>query len=339
MMIFRRTNSLCASVLCGAVLATSIAPPLAASQTPAKRLFGAKRVAAALPAAVFGSYAKGCLAGGEKLEDDGPTWQAMRLSRNRHWAHPELIETVKKLSRDGKRVGWNGLLVGDLTQPRGGPMLTGHASHQAGLDADIWLTPMPDRRLSRKEREQLSATSMLFSRANGKLTNQKLDKNRFTKAHAGIIRTAAQYRNVERIFVHPTIKRELCQQYPNQPKWLRKVRAQFGHHYHFHVRIGCPAGSPGCKPQAPVPSYYGCDQATMDYWFKIAYGPPRKTKLGAKPAKPRKKREIRLQDLPQQCRVVLNAAARGGSGGIAAALDTRSIPVGRIAKPSFRPAR
>jgi penicillin-insensitive murein endopeptidase len=287
------SKSLIATVLCGTMLTTTLT---ASAQTPAKRLFGNKRVAAALPAAVFGSYAKGCLAGGEKLADDGPTWQAMRLSRNRHWAHPELIATVKKL------------------------------------------TPMPDRRLSRKEREQLSATSMLFRRSNGKLTNQKLDKNRFTKAHAGIIRTAAQYGNVERIFVHPTIKRELCQQYPNKPKWLRKVRAQFGHHYHFHVRIGCPAGSPGCKPQAAVPSY-GCDQATMDYWFKVAYGPPRKPKPGAKPVKPRKKREIRLQDLPSQCRVVLNASAKEGGGSIAAALAASSIPVGRIAKPSFRPVR
>ena len=96
------------------------------------------------------------------------------------------------LSRDGKNIGWNGLLVGDLTQPRGGPMLSGHASHQAGLDADVWLTPMPNRRLSNKEREQLSATSMLGRRSNGKLTNHKQDKKRFTSAHAGIIRTAAR---------------------------------------------------------------------------------------------------------------------------------------------------
>ena len=333
---FSLCKSVCTALLGSAMLATSLTSS-AAVEPPAKRLFGAQRVAAALPAAVYGSYAKGCLAGGEKLADDGPNWQAMRLSRNRHWAHPELIALVKQLSVDGKKVGWNGLLVGDLTQPRGGPMLTGHASHQAGLDADIWLTPMPDRRLSRKEREQLSATSMLFRRANGKLTNQKIDKKRFTKAHAGIIRTAAQYKNVERIFVHPTIKRELCQQNPNRPEWLRKVRAQFGHHYHFHIRIGCPTGSPGCKPQAPVPSY-GCDQATMDYWFKVAYGPPRKPKPGAKPPKPRKKREIMLQDLPNQCRVVLSSA---GTGGVAArdTLAALYVPSGRIAKPTFRPIR
>ena len=39
-------------------------------------------------------------------------------------------------------------------------MITGHESHQIGLDADIWLTPMPNRLLTRKERD-LMATSML----------------------------------------------------------------------------------------------------------------------------------------------------------------------------------
>ena len=110
-------QSIGAAMLGCALLGTSITPA-AAVEPPAKRLFGSKKVGAALPAAVYGSYAKGCLSGGEKLADDGPDWQAMRLSRNRHWAHPELIALVKQLSRDGKKVGWNGLLVGDLTQPR-----------------------------------------------------------------------------------------------------------------------------------------------------------------------------------------------------------------------------
>jgi penicillin-insensitive murein endopeptidase len=329
------------SKFCKLVGGTLVACAIIASSSPsgaetaAKQLFGAKKVAAALPASVYGSYAKGCVAGAERLPDDGKTWQAMRLSRNRHWAHPELITTVKRLSRDGKRVGWNGLLVGDLTQPRGGPMLSDHASHQAGLDADIWLTPMPDRRLTRKEREQLSATSMLGRNSKGQRSNQKLDKKRFTKAHAGIIRTAARYPNVERIFVHPTIKRELCNQYPKRPKWLRKIRAQFGHHYHFHVRIGCPAGSSKCKKQAAVPSM-GCDKATMDYWFKVAYGPRRKPKPGKKPAKPSKKRQITMKHLPSQCRAVLNAPGKGTTGK-SVSLHSAYVPAGRIATPSIRP--
>jgi hypothetical protein len=39
-------------------------------------------------------------------------------------------------------IGWGkGLYIGDISQPRGGPMTSGHASHQIGLDADIWMLP------------------------------------------------------------------------------------------------------------------------------------------------------------------------------------------------------
>ena len=86
----------------------------------------------------------------------------MRLSRNRNWGHPELIALLERFAGEVKKNNeWPGLLVGDISQPRGGPMLTGHASHQVGLDADIWFTPMPDHTLTKQEREDLSATSML----------------------------------------------------------------------------------------------------------------------------------------------------------------------------------
>ena len=297
-------------------VALSMATP-AVAEVPAKQLFGAKQDAAALKPAVYGSYARGCVAGAARLPDDGPTWQAMRLSRNRHWGHPAAVELTKRLSVDGRRVGWNGLLVGDLTQPRGGPMLTGHASHQAGLDVDIWLTPMPNRRLTAQERETLSATSML-KRIDGKLTNLQIDKSKFTDAHAGIIRTAAQYPEIERIFVHPVIKREMCERYPNRPAWLSKVRAQWKHHYHMHLRLGCPADSPGCKPQRAVPND-GCGQ-NLDWWFNVAYAPKKEpTKKAAsakmKAAKVKQKRRFRtLSQLHPACRVVLNAPGYDGLG-------------------------
>ena len=73
-----------------------------------------------------------------------------------------MIAFLERFSRKAKAEGvWNGILVGDISQPRGGPMLTGHASHQVGLDADVWLTPMPDRTLSREERETMSAVDMV----------------------------------------------------------------------------------------------------------------------------------------------------------------------------------
>ncbi|HJU33155.1 MAG TPA: penicillin-insensitive murein endopeptidase, partial [Hyphomicrobiaceae bacterium] len=93
---------------------------------PAKLLFGAAKSPAPMGARAIGFYAKGCLAGATALPIDGPAWQAMRLSRNRNWGHPKLVALVEKLAVEAKaHDGWSGLLVGDLSQPRGGPMLTG----------------------------------------------------------------------------------------------------------------------------------------------------------------------------------------------------------------------
>src|SRR4029453_2151024 len=100
--------------------------------------------------------------GGEALPINGPTWQVMRLSRNRNWGTPELVGLLEKLAAKVPKVSrWTRLLVGDMSQPRGGPMITGHASHQVGLDADVWLTPMPKRELTRVERAKTSATMMV----------------------------------------------------------------------------------------------------------------------------------------------------------------------------------
>src|SRR6476646_9903356 len=139
-------------------------PPLAHPDdpaTPAKELFGRKTAPAKMEARTIGFYAKGCLAGAMALPINGATWQVMRLSRNRNWGHPNLVQFLERLAAQAPKTGWHGLLVGDMSQTRGGPMLTGHASHQVGLDADIWLTPMPDRDLLRQAREEMSATMLV----------------------------------------------------------------------------------------------------------------------------------------------------------------------------------
>ena len=203
--------------------------------TPAKVLFGAAKGPAPLAARAIGFYAKGCLAGARAIPVDGPAWQVMRLSRNRMWGHPSLIELIERLAKDGKaHDGWFGLLVGDISQPRGGPMLTGHASHQVGLDADIWLTPMPDQRLTPREREDLSATSML---ADDKVS---VDPKVWTEAHGRIITRAASYPQVERVLVHPAIKKAICESKTLPREHLNKIRPYWGH-AHSH---GVPEGQP-----------------------------------------------------------------------------------------------
>src|ERR1700726_594682 len=173
-------------------------PPLANPNDPklgAKELFARKLLPAAMPTRVVGFYAKGCIAGAEQMPITGDTWQVMRLSRNRNWGHPDMVALLKRLSvKAHKEAGWPGILVGDMSQPRGGPMLTGHASHQIGLDADIWLTPMPNRELSRNEREEMSATSMV------RTDRLDIDPAVWTPNHLLVIRAAAQAARVGGIF-------------------------------------------------------------------------------------------------------------------------------------------
>lgn len=276
-------------------------PPLANPddpKTPARELFGRRPTAAQMQARSLGFYAKGCLAGAMALPINGKTWQVMRLSRNRNWGHPILIRYLEELSEKGAKVGWPGLLVGDLSQPRGGPMLTGHTSHQVGLDADIWFTPMPDRELTRREREQMSAT-MVVAR-----DRKDVDPKIWTPAHAAIIKTAAEGAKVERIFVNPAIKKALCRYNGPDRSWLRKVRAYWGHDYHFHVRLSCPPDSPTCRPQDPVPSGDGCGKA-LDFWFKPSILYPKPAPKPKTPPKP--KPQLTMNDLPPACRQVLLA--------------------------------
>ena len=264
---------------------------------PAKALFGAAKSPAPMAARAIGFYAKGCLAGAASLSVDGPTWQAMRLSRNRNWGHPELIALLEKLATDAKKHdGWPGLLVGDLSQPRGGPMLTGHASHQVGLDADIWLTPMPDRRLSAKEREELSATSMLAE------DRVSVDPKVWTDAHVRLLKRAASFAAVERIFAHPAIKKALCEAVPKDGdrKWLHKVRAYWGHHYHFHVRMACPKGSGNCEHQPALPNDDGCGKE-LTHWLALVKQPPKPGPPG--PPKP----ALTMAQLPAECGTVLSS--------------------------------
>ena len=267
-------------------------------KTPAKELFGRKTNAAAMKAQTIGFYSKGCLAGAAALPINGKTWQVMRLSRNRNWGHPKLVEFLERLSEKGTKVGWRGLLVGDMSQPRGGPMLTGHASHQVGLDADIWLTPMPDHELTRVEREETSATMMVAP------DRKDVDPNVWTPAHTALIKAAAQEPEVERIFVNAAIKKALCREAGDDRAWLNKVRQYWQHDYHFHVRIHCPADSPDCKPQQAVPAGDGCGK-DLDWWFTDAVLHPKPPPPPTTPPQPRP--QVTLNDLPPACRQVLHA--------------------------------
>jgi penicillin-insensitive murein DD-endopeptidase len=275
-------------------------PPLDNPNDPklaAKELFARKRLPAAMPVRVIGAYNKGCIAGAEKMPITGDTWQVMRLSRNRNFGHPAMVALLKRLSEKAhKDAGWPGILVGDMGQPRGGPALSGHASHQIGLDADIWLTPMPDHLLSREEREEMSATMMVRD------DRLDIDPKVWTPGHLAVIRDAALEPSVQRIFVNAAIKKALCREAKGDKSWLSKVRPWYGHDYHFHIRMRCPSGNSGCNGQPEQDGGDGCSASDLSYWFKDSVLHPEPPK---EPAKPHP--GITLAQLPAVCKAVLNA--------------------------------
>jgi penicillin-insensitive murein endopeptidase len=213
----------------------------------AKYIFGALRAPSAGPAEPHGSYARGCLAGATQLPETGPAWQAMRLSRNRNWGHPAMIAFIERLAREAQAIGWPRLYVGDISQPRGGPMNGGHASHQIGLDADIWLRVPQAAALSQSARETIDSDDVVTP--DGKGVNGD-----WLPVHHALIKLAAEDPAVARIFVNAAIKKALCEaEPPGDRGWLRKVRPWWGHDSHFHVRLNCPEGASDCAEQEPPP--------------------------------------------------------------------------------------
>ena len=94
-----------------------------------------------------------------------------------------------------------------------------------------------------------------------------LDKSAWTEAQARLVKRAASYPQVARIFVNPPIKAELCKWATGDRSWLAKVRPWYGHTFHFHVRMVCsPKDSPGCKNQSP-----GGPDRRNGLWPELAY--------------------------------------------------------------------
>jgi penicillin-insensitive murein endopeptidase len=285
-----------------AVCLAAIALP-AGAEPPASKLFAAMKTASAQQPAAVGSYSRGCGAGLVQLPESGPTWQAMRLSRGRNWGQPALVQYLIDLSAAAHQLGWRGLYIGDMSLPRGGPFASGHASHQTGLDADVWYLPPNSLTQSASARERISANSVRTS-------DQKRVNGNWTPTHAALLRLAASDPRVDRIFVAAAIKIEMCKTARAKDKaWLQKIRPLYGHNDHFHVRLKCPAGDRSCETQTPTVAELsnggnGCDE-TLTWWVTTYLdelkNPPKR------PAEPKKKRarDYSMADLPKLCRKVL----------------------------------
>jgi penicillin-insensitive murein endopeptidase len=274
------------------------------------------------PARSIGEYSSGCLQGAQALPLDGPGYQVMRPGRHRYFGHPVLIDYVRELGKAVKKKRLGVLLVGDLSQARGGRSSSSHASHQTGLDVDIWYAH-PQRALRAllplSLREELDAESVVDDK-------RQVIVPRWKRHVTKVLQLAAERDHVDRVFVNPVIKQSLCEQRLPQRSWLRKIRPWYGHADHFHARLGCVAGDVDCQGQSALPPGDGCDKLAM--WIK-----PRGREVKRKPAvvttTPRKNK---YQETLQQYRKAIHEG-RGWPERCDALLET--APAGeRLAMPS-----
>ncbi len=242
---------------------------------------------------IYGGYAAGCIAGAAALPLDGDGYQAVRVSRNRFYGHPAMIRFVQELGSKISRAGLPPLYIGDMGQPRGGPLAYGHASHQIGLDVDIWASLLPKAKLSPAQREDVPLPDMVTA------DQTRIDEKHWDRRYVDVLRMAAEAKEVERIFVHWQIKKRLCDTVKGDRRWLSKIRAWYGHTEHFHVRLFCPTNSPECVAQAPLPATDGCGEE-LAWWLTVV-----QKQVSGKPAP--EQTESPRPKLPEQCYKVLSA--------------------------------
>lgn len=209
----------------------------------------------------IGGYSNGCIIGAEPLALKGEGYQVIRYARNRYYGHPQLLSYLQNLGKKAKQAGLPPMLIGDMGMPAGGRFSSGHASHQTGLDADIWLRfgPMDDKTAAKPDGLGLLVVNPGAQNVNSNWQPQ----------HQTLIKLAAQDPRVDRIFVNPAIKVKLCQTAGQDRDWLRKIRPWYAHDSHFHVRLTCPADAASCENQAPIPAGDGCGDELYS-WFEPA---------------------------------------------------------------------
>jgi penicillin-insensitive murein endopeptidase len=211
----------------------------------------------------LGKVSQGCLRGGLSLYPLGVGYQVMRPSRQRYWGHGLLVNWIEEFGRWVSKSRQKNLLVGDLSQARGGPLVGGHKSHQNGLDVDIWY-----------EQTDFSVTNFTFAEREFRAPLNLVNAGHVPAWVDETLKWVAEHVLVERVFVHPFIKKQLCYRVADQ-EWLRKIRPWWGHDDHFHVRLVCPKDDKTCTQGPPLGEGTGCDQSLEWWWTDEAKaGPP-----------------------------------------------------------------
>jgi penicillin-insensitive murein DD-endopeptidase len=251
------------------------------------------------PARVVGAAGAGCIAGAVELPSEAPGMKTVRASRSAFWGHPDAIAALKLLGARAQAAGLPTLLMNDVSNPRGGPM-RGHASHQTGLNADVYLDlALPRPLASAAARDAVEPAGLVRADQRG------VELSRWKPGHVTLLRLAAELPGVDRVLVNAAIKQQLCQEVPASDRaWLRRIRPWYAHAAHMHIHFRCPAGQTECRDPAPIPPGDGCD-ASLQWWFDRLDEPPPPPVARPKPSRPM---------VPASCGPIMTAATAAAPG-------------------------
>lgn len=189
----------------------------------------------------IGFYSDGCMVDDYQLSQFDGNFELVNAWRNRHWAHGRAVNFIAYFTDTMANKNIGPIKISDVSQHGGGDVSPSHASHQMGLDIDIWLAN------GNEEYQDV---------VQGSSVNEEL----FEKFHArDMYRTAVANSNVQRIFVNPAIKQYLCRT-ESDTSWLRKLRPMSGHTGHMHVRLYCTDFDEDCIPQFEIGPGSGCNE-------------------------------------------------------------------------------
>lgn len=263
-----------------------LAALLLAAPTQASPWAQVRSVSSGPPRAI-GEAANGCLAGAQALPAQGEGYVQIRRERQRNFGHPLTLAFVRDLGAEQARRAGRFVMIGDLSQPRGGLMSSSHRSHQNGLDLDVWFLLADSPAQAHRDYPESAAPPSMV-RDDGLAVNDL-----WGPAQRQLLKLAAEDNRVERIFINPAIKQRLCDSEGGDRHWLRKLRPWRGHDAHFHVRLKCPQDSADCQVQSPPPAGDGCG-AELAWWFTEEARQPKKAREDQPPP-----------PMPAACRALL----------------------------------
>lgn len=200
----------------------------------------------------IGSFSNGCIVGADTLPIQSEHYQVMRTDQRRYFGHPDTVMFIQRLSSQVSNLGMGTVLIGDMGMPAGGRFNGGHASHQTGLDVDIFLQLPKTRRTSA---QLLRPQALDLVSRDGKHVVSTLWKPEIFS----LIKLAARDKDVTRILLIRRLNNNFALMRAPIATGCAKCD-RFQHRAHMHVRLRCPADSLECEDQPLPPPCDGCGQ-------------------------------------------------------------------------------